>query len=141
MAKASEKLLEALNKDVAAEIAATIQYLWHHYMAQGAESPAIIALFEKTAQDEMKHIEKLAGRIVYLGGDPTARPSAVKKGGSLKKMMQDDLASENSAIAQYKEHIKLAAAEGDPTTRLMLESILSDEERHADVWETTLGIR
>lgn len=141
MAKASAKLLTALNEDLANEIAATIQYLWHHYMAEGMESPAIIELFEETSKDEMKHIEKLAQRIVYLGGEPTTQPSPVKKGGDLKKMIEDDLAAENGAIAQYKEHIKLAAAERDPTTRLMLENILSDEEEHADIWETTLGIR
>jgi len=50
-------------------------------------------------------------------------------------MIQDDLAKENSAIKQYKEHIKLAIEEDDPTTRLMLEEILSDEEDHADTWK------
>ena len=56
-------------------------------------------------------------------------------------MVQDDLASENGAIKQYKEHIKLCADEGDSTTRLMLENILSDEEKHADQWETILGVK
>jgi bacterioferritin len=140
-AKASERLLQALNEDLSNEIAATIQYLWHHYMAEGMESPAVIELFEKTARDEMKHIEMLASRIVYLGGDPTTQPGKIAKGGDLRKMIQDDLNAENAAIAGYKNHIKIAAEEGDPTTRLMLENILSDEEKHADIWETTLGVR
>ena len=54
-------------------------------------------------------------------------------------MIGDDLAKENGAIKQYKEHIKLAAEEEDFTTRLMLEEILSDEERHADIWKHILG--
>ncbi len=141
MAKGSPKIIEALNEDLSAEIAAIIQYVQHHFVAQGMESPAIIELFESTGKDEMKHMEKIGERIVYLGGEPTTRLAAVKKGGTLKKMIQDDLDAENMAIARYKEHIKLCAAEGDPTTRLMLENILSDEERHADIWETTLGIR
>jgi len=56
-------------------------------------------------------------------------------------MIQDDLAKENTAIKQYKEHIKLAIEENDPATRLMLEEILSDEEDHADTWETILEIK
>ena len=137
----TQTLIEALNQDRADELGAIIQYLGHHYTAEGLESPEIIDLFKSTAIDEMKHAEKLAERIVYLGGEPTTKPSRIKRGGTLKKMIQDDLAAENGAIANYKAHINLAANEGDPTTRLMLEGILSDEEGHADTWETILAIR
>lgn len=137
----NQKIVDALNKDRADELGAIIQYMGHHYTADGMESPAIVGIFKATAIDEMKHAEMLAERIVYLGGDPVNKPSEVKKGGELKKMIQDDLASENGAIKQYKEHIKLCADEGDSTTRLMLENILSDEEKHADTWETILGVK
>jgi bacterioferritin len=113
----------------------------HHYEGEGMESPAILEIFKSTAKDEMGHAEKLGERIVYLGGTPTKKPEPIVEGGDLKKMVQDDLAKENSAIKQYKEHIKLAIEENDPTTRLMLEEILSDEEGHADTWETTLSIK
>ncbi|MEK7848519.1 MAG: ferritin-like domain-containing protein, partial [Chloroflexota bacterium] len=85
--------------------------------------------------------EQMASRIVYLRGTPTTKPGPIKTGGDLTKMVQDDLAIENGAIERYKRHIKLCADEGDPVSRLMLEKILTDEERHADIWETTLGVR
>lgn len=141
MVKGNQKIIDALNQDRADELAAIIQYMGHHYEAKGMESPAIIELFRSTAKDEMKHAELLAERIVYLGGEPTKKPSEIKKGGDLKKMIQDDLDSENGAITNYKEHIKLCAELGDPETRLMLEQILNDEKRHADTWETTLRIK
>jgi bacterioferritin len=137
----NQRIIDALNKDRADELGAIIQYMGHHYTADGMESPAIVEIFKTTAIDEMKHAEMLAERIVYLGGDPVNKPSDIKKGGELKKMVQDDLANENGAIKQYKEHIKLCADEGDSTTRLMLENILSDEEKHADTWETILGVK
>lgn len=137
----NKKLIDALNADRADELAAIIQYLGHHYVGEGMESPEIVPLFKSTAIDEMKHAEALAERIAYLGGEPTTKPSEVKTGGTLKKMIQDDLAAENTAIANYKAHIKLADSLGDPTTRVLLEGILSDEEGHADTWETTLAIR
>ncbi|MCZ7356102.1 MAG: ferritin-like domain-containing protein [Candidatus Methanoperedens sp.] len=137
----SNKIIDALNKDREDELSAIIQYMKHHYEGEGMESAAILEIFKSTAKDEMKHAEKLGERIVYLGGTPTKKPSPIVEGGDLKKMIQDDLAKENGAINQYKEHIKLAIQEGDPTTRLMLEEILSDEEGHADTWETTLGIK
>ncbi len=136
-----EKIIEALNKDRADELAAIIQYMGHHYEGEGMESPAILGNFKSTAKDEMGHAESLAERIVYLGGEPIKKPSEIKKGGDLKKMIQDDLAAENNAIKNYKEHIKLCFEENDHTTRLMLEKILSDEEGHADTWMTTLGIK
>lgn len=137
----SKKIIDALNLDRAFELAAIIQYMGHHYEAEGMESPAIIDIFKKTAVDEMKHAEKLAERIVYLGGMPVQKPTEIKRGGNLKKMIEEDLGAENGAIKRYKEHIKLADEEGDPTTRLMLEEILAEEEGHADTWETTLGVR
>ncbi|MEW5806062.1 MAG: ferritin-like domain-containing protein [Acidobacteriota bacterium] len=136
-----QKIIEALQKDLSDEMAAIIQYMQHHYVAEGMESPSIIEIFKKTSIDEMKHAEMLAERIVYLGGEPTTTLSRVKKGGNLKKMIKDDLDSENDAIKQYKEHIKLCGDLGDSVTRLMLEKILTDEEGHADTWETILGIK
>jgi len=137
----SKKIIDALNEDREFELGAIMQYMGHHYEAEGLESPAIIELFKKTAIDEMKHAESLAERIVYLGGTPSTKPSKIMKGGEIRKMVGDDLAAENGAIERYKRHIKLCEKEGDPTTRLMLEGILSQEEEHADLWETTLGIK
>jgi bacterioferritin len=136
-----EKIINALNIDVGLELGAAIQYLHHEWTAEGLESPEIIDLFDKISKDEMKHLEKFAERIVYLGGNPTTKPAPIKTGGNIKKMMQDDLDGENNAIKIYKEHIKLCDKIGDTTTRLMLEEIVSEEEGHADTWETTLTIR
>lgn len=137
----NQKIIDILNKDRADELSAIVQYMKHHYEAEGMESPEIIDLAKDTAKDEMKHAERLGERINYLGGIPTKNVSPIVEGGDLKKMVEDDLAKENGAIKQYKEHIKLAAEEEDFTTRLLLEEILSDEERHANTWETVLGIK
>lgn len=136
-----EKIIKALNTDVGLELGAIIQYMHHHWMAEGMKSPAIIEIFEKIGRDEMEHLEKFAERIVYLGGVPTTKPAPIKTGGDLKKMIKDDLDGENNAIKIYKEHINLCAKLGDTTTRLMLEEIVSDEEGHADTWETTLAVK
>jgi len=133
-----EKIIKALNFDIGLEIGAIIQYIMHEVMAEGMESPAIMEKFEKIARDEMKHLEKLAQRVNYLGGVPNTKPAPIKVGGVIKKMMQDDLNGEYMAIKTYKEHVKMSAEIGDTTTRLMLEEILTDEEDHADTWETIL---
>jgi len=136
-----KKIISALNIDLGLEIGAIIQYMHHHFTGEGLESPAILDLFEEIAKEEMKHMGKIGERINYLGGNPTTLPVPAKIGGDLRKMVQDDLDGENVAIKTYKEQIVLCAKIGDTTTRLMLEEIASDEERHADTWETTLALR
>jgi len=136
-----QSIIKALNMDLGLEIGAIVQYLYHHVMAEGMESPAIIDLFEKIAKDEMEHMETLAKRINYLGGVPTTKPAPIKTGGTLKKMIKDDLNGEYTAIRTYKGHVELCANLGDSTSRLMLEQILADEEDHADTWETILAKR
>ncbi len=136
-----EELIDALNMDRADELAAIVQYMKHYYEGEGMTSPGILDIAKKIAIDEMRHAEKLGNRINYLGGIPTKEPSIILEGGDIRKMIEDDLAKENSAIGQYKEHIKLAADEEDFATRLMLEEILSEEEGHAHTWETILEIK
>ncbi len=137
--KGNKKIIDALNLDRAYELGAIIQYMGHHYEATGVESVAVSGKFKESAIDEMKHAEKLAERIKYLGGIPVQKPVPVKRGGALKKMVGDDLKAEYEAIERYKEHIKLCDELGDVTSRRLLESILEDEEKHADLWETVLG--
>ena len=138
MPKGSKDLLQALNNALADELAAVIQYMYHHVMGRGPASPAILDMFKSTSIDEMKHAEALAERIDLLGGVPTIEISPIRVGGDLTKMIRDDLETEYHAIEMYKGHIKLAAKEDDPVTRRLLEEILEDEEGHANTWETVL---
>jgi bacterioferritin len=137
--KGSKKLLDALNEDLAYELAALTQYMWHHVTGQGLEFPAVSDLFKEFSIQEMKHAEALAERIDLLGGVPTTQPKAIKVGGTLKKMLQDDLGGENTAIALYTQHVALADKEKDVVTRRLLESILGDEQGHANDLETVLA--
>ena len=139
MPKGSKKLLDALNEDLAYELAALTQYMWHHVMGRGLEFPAIADMFKQLSIEEMKHAEALAERIDLLGGAPTTQPKAIKVGGTLKKMLQDNLGGEYVAIDLYTKHIALADKEKDIVTRRLLESILGDEQRHANDLETVLA--
>jgi len=133
-----KKLVDQLNKGVAREITAIIQYSYHHVMAEGMESPAISEMFEKVALEEMDHLEEFSDRINYFGGVPTTKPNPIKVGGTLTEMIKADLELEYEAIRMYKGQIAIAREIGDTTTRLMLEKILTTEEEHADKWETVL---
>lgn len=138
MPKGSEELLKALNIALTDELAAVIQYMYHHIMGRGIASPAIVDTFKSNSIDEMKHAETIAERIDLLGGVPTIEIGPIQVGGDLTKMIRDDLEGEYRAIKMYKGYIKLAEKEDDPVTRRMLEEILETEEGHANVWEDVL---
>ena len=135
----SKKLIDTLNEGRARELRVAIEYMRQHYLAEGMESPPFAGLIKEIAITEMKHAEEFGERIAYLGGDPTVKPEPIKKQRTLKAMIQSDIAAEESAIALYRKIIKLAGAEGDVTTRRMVESILADEEGHLDQFQTLLG--
>lgn len=137
--KASSKLTEMLNKGIAREIQVSVQYMWQHIMAKGLESAEIADVFKEVAIAEMKHAEKIAERLFYFDVAPTTKPDPIKMVSSLKEMLEADAQAEEEAITLYKEIIKLAAAEGDSTTRLLFEEILADEEDHHDTFTTLLG--
>jgi bacterioferritin len=137
--KATTKLTDLLNKGIAREIQVSVQYMWQHVMAKGLESAAIADVFEETAISEMKHAEKIAERLFYFDVVPTTKPDPITMASSIKEMLEADAKAEEEAITLYKEIIKLAAAEGDSTTRLLFEEILADEENHHDTFTTLLG--
>ena len=135
---ASKQLLEQLNQGIADEISASIQYMWQHVTAVGMKSPEVRDILRDISIVEMKHAEKIAERLDYLGGVPTTKPSPIDMTTSLKDMIEKDKLKELNAIKLYKKIVKIAADEGDTTTRLLFEEILSDEEDHHNEFETLL---
>jgi bacterioferritin len=125
-----DELLELLNKAIAREIGVSVQYMWQHVMAMGMKSPEVKDIFEDIAIDEMKHAEKIAERVHYLGGIPTVKVTPIKVGGTLEEMVESDLKAEDEAIELYRKIIEVAAEKEDSTTRLLFEEILTDEEEH-----------
>jgi len=135
---ASKKLLEILNKGIAREIQVAIQYMWQHVQWSGVKGFAVHDELEKIAITEMKHAEKIAERLFYLGGIPTTKPDPINVGKSLKQMIAQDIKDEANAITLYKQIIEMAEKEGDTTTAFIFREILEDEEDHHDTFTTML---
>jgi bacterioferritin len=140
MAKKADPVIAVLNELRAAELAAIVQYMRHHYLITGADGMPLAGEFKSVSIEEMKHAEALAERIDFLGGDPTTKPGPiVGTATDLAAMATDDLATEDKAVADYRAAIKVADKAGDVTTRRLLEDILADEEGHQDTFGTMLG--
>jgi len=119
------KIIELLNKDLEDEHGAIIQYLNHAY---GIGEGEMACEIEAISRDEMRHLDWLAEAIVELGGVPSLERGTVRMGGAqVSDWMQNDVALEEGAIKQYREHIALV---DDPKTKRLLQRILSDEQAH-----------
>ncbi|MDZ3993978.1 ferritin-like domain-containing protein [Pseudomonas sp. Teo4] len=134
-----ETILRLLNESLATEIVCTLRYKRHYFMAIGIKAGVAAAEFLEHANQETEHADKLAERIVQLGGEPDFNPDNLTKnshaqyvaGKSLKEMVLEDLVAERIAIDSYREIIQYIG-DKDPTTRRIFEDILAQEEEHAD---------
>jgi len=131
--KGNEKLIGTLNALLADELTAINQYMVHSEMCDNWGYGKLHKHFEKRSIEEMKHAEKLIGRIIFLEGRPmVSELNKVNIGAEVPKMLDNDHAAEATAIKAYNEGIKLAGEVSDFATREILENILNDEDRHID---------
>jgi bacterioferritin len=134
-----DTVIRLLNEALATELVCTLRYKRHYFMAQGPASAAIKAEFLEHAQEEQAHADRIAERIVQLGGEPNFSPDGLAsrshaeyvEGSSLGDMIVEDLVAERVAIESYREMIQYLG-KGDTTTSRLLEHILAAEEEHAE---------
>ena len=134
-----EDIVQLLNDALATELVCVLRYKRHHFTAKGMSSPAIADEFMVHALAESGHGDRLAERIVQLGGEPDFAPDSLlgrshaeyDSSPGLKDMIRTNLVAERVAVEAYRQMITLVG-DKDPTTRRLLEDILHDEEEHAD---------
>ena len=134
-----DDIVHLLNGALATELTCVLRYRRHHFMADGLESPAIAAEFLVHADEELGHADRLAQRIVQLGGEPDFNPLGLLERShvgydevdELQAMIRSNLVAERVAVETYRQMIALIG-DKDSTTRRLLEDILADEEAHAD---------
>jgi bacterioferritin len=131
--KGNDKLIDKLNFLLADELTAINQYIVHAEMCEDWGYGKLHKGFQKRAIDEMKHAEKLIGRILFLGGMPVvSNLNSIHIGSDVPKQAENDRVAETGAIAAYNEAIVLAGELLDYATRDILVQILNDEDRHLD---------
>ena len=134
-----EDIIRLLNDSLATELVCVLRYKRHHFTAAGLASPKIADEFLVHANEEAGHADRLAQRIVQLGGEPDFSPdslnarshAAYDDSSDLKAMIRANLIAERVAIEAYSQIIGLIG-DKDSTTRRLLEDILADEQGHAD---------
>jgi bacterioferritin len=134
-----EQAVDLLQTALATEIVCVLRYTMHAVAAVGIDSESVKEEFAEHAVDEREHMNKLAERINQLGGTPNFNPEGLHTRStteygtaqSLIDMIKENLVAERIAVEHYRELIRYFG-DKDPTTRIMLEGILAQEEEHAN---------
>jgi len=136
-----------LNKAVASEIMAIIQYTNQHEKAallslrmketalevitEKNKAKAVSDLLKGVFMQEMDHLEKISERIYLLEGEAAVLPDPLPKvGETADEFLRLDHEAENDAILLYRKIIDEAMKRGDTLTRRMFEDIVIQEEEH-----------
>jgi bacterioferritin len=131
--------IDLLQTALATEVVCVLRYTMHAIAAVGIDSESVKEEFLEHAKDEQDHLNKIAERINQLGGVPNLNPeglhtrSATEYGDAdtLIEMIKENLIAERIAVEHYRDLVRFFG-EKDPTTRIMLEGILAQEEDHAN---------
>jgi bacterioferritin len=131
-------VLRLLNDALATELVSVLSYKRKYFVAKGSAPQTFVAALQEHATHDQQHADRLAERIVQLGGTPDFSPhglaershSEYGEGTRLAEMVRDALVAERVAVESYREMIRFVA-DGDPTTRRLLEDLLAVQEQHA----------
>ncbi len=131
--KGNDKLIKALNDRLSEELGAINQYFVHAEMCEDWGYSTLHQLIKERSIQEMKHAEALIERILFLEGQPVVtKLGPISIGKKVEEMHSKDCEAEADAIKGYNDTIKLAEEVGDNGTKMVLETILKDEEMHID---------
>jgi bacterioferritin len=134
-----KQTIDILQTVLATEIVCVLRYTMNAIAATGINSESVKEEFDEHAKEEQEHARRVAERINQLGGKPNFNPEGLAsrsasqyvEGGNLVDMIKENLIAERIACEHYRELIRYFA-DKDPTTRVMMESILTNEEEHAN---------
>lgn len=133
------ELLEKLNKLYCDEWFSYIQYWTGAKVSTGAFNAELTAEMKEHAEEEFKHAEMLAKRIIELEGVPVLEPKdwyhftncgyLAPTNPRTQELLKQNLASERCAIQAYDELIQYVKGK-DPVTYSIAVSILAEEIDH-----------
>ncbi len=137
-----------LNKALASEISAIIQYTTQHEKAEGLErmrrkkealeivtgknkASVVSGILKEIFLQEMEHMEKIAERIYEIEREALAQIDPLPEiGNTVEDFVELDRNAENYAIVLYRQVISKATELGDTKTKVMFEEIIQQEEEH-----------
>ena len=131
-----EKSIKLLNKAIGDELAAIHQYMYFHFRLDDLGYVPLANLLKQTAIQEMGHAERIAERILFLGGEVemvVAEP--VEKIHEAQAMLEKAKAMEEASIADYNRSAVECGTNADSASKKLFEDLVAAEEAHFDQFD------
>ena len=135
------ELITTLNKAYADEWLAYYQYFIEAKVIKGIMKDAAIAELQQHANDELRHANMVADRILQLGGTPLLHPKEwfeqtncgydAPNEFDVVNILEDAIKGEQCAISVYSQIADLTR-DKDIVTYDMVSQILADEVEHEE---------
>lgn len=134
-----EKSIVLLNQAVGEEVTALHQYMYFHFHCDDQGFDLLADLFKRTAIEEMIHVERLAERILFLGGDVELKASAeVIREKDIDKMLKMAKGMEEQSAMDYNRWANECSTNADSVSKKLFEDLVVDEERHYDQYDNEI---
>ncbi len=137
--KGNQEIVKILNELLSDELTAIIQYVVQAELFANWGYKKLHNIFMERAKTEMHHAEKHIERILFLGGEVYGiKLKEMEIGKDPLSILKISLEAEKYAVNLYNRAIKVCQDLNDNGTKVILESILKDEESHLDLVESQL---
>lgn len=134
-----QKSIDLLNDAVRKEIATSLQYMYFHTHLEDAGYEYLSRYMHKVAIAEMRHIEMMAERILFLEGDVDMNPhEPTRQITDVAEMLGFAIKLEQSTIDSYNASSRLTSEAGDSVTHRMFQNLTAEEEEHLDNFRNEL---
>ena len=135
------EIITSLNKAYADEWLAYYQYFIEAKVIKGIMKDAAIAELTQHANDELRHANMVADRILQLGGTPLLNPTEwfshtncgyeEPKDFDVVSILEDSIKGEQCAISVYSQLAEMTRGK-DIVTYDIVSEILADEVEHEE---------
>lgn len=134
-----QRILGYLGRALSLELSAVQLYSTQARLVGNWGLAEVAAKFSDEASEEMGHADRIISRMLALGVAPNAsqlRP--VRLGQNLQQLLEEDYAFEKELVGLYEDAARHSARVGDQDSRLFFESLLAEEQHHAQSLEQWL---
>lgn len=145
----AERVVEALNADLAGLLVLSRQLRKHRWTATGPEFPTVRRVLADARRETERGVDAVAERVVALGGVPLSEPAAVESHSIVPSegatvydppaALEHDLDALGDLIEAVGSHVTMAESLGDLATGEVLRRLLLALERAADDVDRLLG--
>jgi bacterioferritin len=131
--------IDLLNRGVAEELSTMHQYMYFHFHSENKNFDLLAMLFKRAAFEEMKYIELMIDRILFLNGDVVMKSArAVNPLNSITEMLEYSRRKVTEIANLYNEWANICALNSDPITQNIFENLVANKAKHFEQYDFDL---